>query len=132
MWRFEIINRLIDKRFNDNCNYLEIGVSNPSLCFDVINSKNKTGVDPGNEYLDNPVEFKMTSDEFFRKLRLGETRFSPDYKWDIIFIDGLHLAHQVFADAVNVFQHIQPNGFIILHDCNPPTVFNCHSVNNLR
>ena len=39
----------------------------------------------------------------------------------MIFIDGLHLAEQVEKDIKNALQFINDDGFIVLHDCNPPT-----------
>ena len=41
----------------------------------------------------------------------------------MIFIDGLHLAEQVYRDIKNALAVLKPNGFIILHDCNPPTEY---------
>ena len=46
---------------------------------------------------------------------------SKDIKFDVIFIDGLHLAEQVDLDIKNALGYIKDDGFIVLHDCNPPT-----------
>lgn len=62
----------------------------------------------------------MTSDEFFSKLNANEILFS-DIQFDVIFIDGLHLAEQVDKDIANALKYIKQDGFIVLHDCNPPT-----------
>lgn len=40
-------------------------------------------------------------------------------KFDIIFIDGLHEGHQVYRDIVNSTNHLNENGIIVCHDCNP-------------
>ncbi len=104
-------------------NYLEIGVRNPEKNFNRINCKNKISVDPGIEYEENPVDYKMTSDDFFRKIRNGNIEIDKKIKFDIIFIDGLHLANQVERDIVNSLDFISKTGFIILHDCNPPSQF---------
>jgi len=56
----------------------------------------------------------MTSDSFFETL-------DPSQKFDIIFIDGLHLDHQVDKDIENSLKHLEEGGTILLHDCNPPT-----------
>ena len=45
----------------------------------------------------------------------------PDITFDVIFIDGLHLADQVEKDIDNALKFIKEDGFIILHDVNPPT-----------
>ena len=39
------------------------------------------------------------------------------------YIDGLHLSFQVLKDVQNSLQHLNPNGYIVLHDCNPPNIF---------
>ena len=62
----------------------------------------------------------MTSDEFFRQLQAGEI-LSRYMQFDVIFIDGLHLAEQVDRDVANALQFVKEDGFIVLHDCNPPT-----------
>jgi hypothetical protein len=102
--------------------FLEIGVRNPSDNFNKIKCKVKYSVDPGVEFEHNPVDFKMTSDEFFEDLSNGDI-LNRDLKFDLIFIDGLHLAEQVDRDIVNFLKFIKDDGFIVLHDCNPPTEF---------
>ena len=44
-------------------------------------------------------------------------------KFNVIFIDGLHVAEQVERDIKNALKYIKDDGFIVLHDCNPPTEF---------
>ncbi len=55
--------------------------------------------------------FKMTSDEFFEKHII--------IKYDIIFVDGLHIFEQVHRDIINSLKWLNENGTIIVHDCNP-------------
>lgn len=117
--RTEIINFLFSLNQNDT-NYLEIGVRNPQDNFNHINANKKFSVDPGVEFIENPVTFKMTSDVFFQKLSANEV-LSNDIRFDVIFIDGLHLAEQVDRDIENAIRFIKDDGFIVLHDCNPPT-----------
>ncbi len=121
IYRFDIINEVI--RVNNFKNYLEIGVCNPSDCFDLVNCENKMGVDPGVEFPDNPVKYQMTSDEFFSGLEKGFLDLDPGFQWDVIFIDGLHISTQVMRDVQNSLYHLKPNGFIFLHDCNPESYF---------
>jgi len=121
MQRYDIINSIIQQ--NGFKNYLEIGVCDPSICFDKINCENKDSVDPGVEYAVNPVTYPFTSDEFFKMLGDGELDKIYNYKWDVIFIDGLHISDQVLRDVINSLQHLNPNGYILLHDCNPPDIF---------
>ncbi|WP_394758871.1 class I SAM-dependent methyltransferase [Flavobacterium sp.] len=120
--RSEIINILLQQ--TEAIHYLEIGVRDPSDNFDKIICKNKFSVDPGIEFKSNPVDFKLTSDDFFEKLASDKlTQIKSDIKFDVIFIDGLHLSEQVERDIKNSLQFLSDTGFIILHDCNPPTEF---------
>ncbi|NNK75285.1 MAG: class I SAM-dependent methyltransferase [Maribacter sp.] len=117
--RTEIINFLLSLNQEDP-HYLEIGVRDPGDNYNHINAGTKYSVDPGVEFDKNPVDFKMTSDEFFQKLSKNEI-LSNTIKFDVIFIDGLHLAEQVDKDIKNALNYIKQDGFIVLHDCNPPT-----------
>ena len=129
--RTYIINYLVS--LIDAQHYLEIGVRDPKKNFDRIQCKHKYSVDPGIEYIDNPVTYKMTSDHFFENFRNGELNLKPDIKFDVIFIDGLHISNQVERDILNSLEFLNDNGFIILHDCNPPSEFHqreAHHFNN--
>ena len=113
--RWDIINFLSEK-FN-SLNYLEIGVNDGS-CIRQINISHKDGVDPfpGAEIggcVVPEINYQMTSDEFFNSY--------VNRKYDIIFIDGLHHSDQVDKDIQNSLNFLEEGGFIILHDCNPPT-----------
>ena len=119
--RTEIINFFLSKTASEN--YLEIGVRDPDDNFKHIVSQNKVSVDPGVEFAENPVDYQMTSDVFFRQLSENTTKLKKNTRFDVVFIDGLHLAGQVEKDIRNSLAHIKEDGFIILHDCNPPTIF---------
>lgn len=110
--RFDIINYLIEQ--NNYVNYLEIGVCDGDN-FGNIKVKHKDAVDPnpigkGIEY----TNYKITSDEFFNFINDYD-----DIKYDIIFIDGLHHWEQVEKDLVNSLNHLESDGIIVMHDCNP-------------
>ena len=121
MNRYDIINNLIQKY--DYKTYLEIGVRNSDECFNLINCEIKHSVDPGYENDKNPVDYPYTSDNFFKLLENKELNLSTTYKWDIIFIDGLHISNQVEKDIFNSLNHLSENGVIVLHDCNPPNLW---------
>lgn len=115
--RTDIINLLIADITEPE--YLEIGVRNPDHNFNHVRSQKKYSVDPGVEFKDNPVDFKLTSDAFFDGLKKGE--YLKNTLFDVIFIDGLHTAEQVNRDIENALSFIKDDGFLVLHDCNPPT-----------
>lgn len=118
-FRYDIINFLIGT-FDREITYLEIGVRVPAHNFDKINAHKKYSVDPGIEREHNPVDFPVTSDAFFGSLDAGEI-LSKDIQFDVIFIDGLHLAEQVEKDIQNSLKYLSDDGFIVMHDCNPPS-----------
>ncbi len=128
--RSDVINFLLSS-LNRPTTYLEIGVRNPAINFDKIKSETKYSVDPGIEFLENPVDFKVTSDAFFDNLRKGEG-LDAKTLFDVIFIDGLHLADQVDRDIYNSLEFIKEDGFIVLHDCNPPTEWHARETHNYR
>jgi len=111
MKRYDIINRIIENKGYKN--YLEIGVRDGE-CFKQICCENKIGVDPNPTSSD--TTHVMASDRFFGTID-SETKF------DIVFIDGLHLDFQVDRDIENSLRHLSEGGTIVLHDCNPPTKY---------
>lgn len=111
--RYELLNHLVDTY--NVVNYLEIGVFTGE-CISNVKAEHKDGVDPGHEGIVHPkVNYPITSDEFFEFIK------GHDIKYDLIFIDGLHHYDQVKKDIKNSLKHIQPNGIIMMHDCNPLT-----------
>ena len=104
MNRTEFIQHIINQIGTKS--YLEVGTQ---YCtnFNKIECIKKVGVDPG----DFEGEYKrMTSDDYFAEC---------SEVFDVIFIDGLHHADQALKDVKNALAHIQKNGIIIMHDCNP-------------
>jgi hypothetical protein len=109
MERHIYINYIIQHFNLHNPKYLEIGVWEGST-FKYINSNDKDGVDPG-QYCDSSyVNYKMTSDDFFK---------INTKKYDVIFIDGLHTAHQVTKDIHNSINFLNDGGIIVLDDVYP-------------
>jgi hypothetical protein len=108
-----ILNALIEK--HDLKSYLEIGINNPSNNFDLIKCENKIGIDPAiliSKKKGNYELWGMISDEFFD---INNNKF----KYDLIFIDGLHHADQVKRDFENSLKCLNDNGFIVIHDVLP-------------
>lgn len=108
--RYDVINYFAARL--DAQHYLEIGTAT-GRCMERVVIPNKIGVDP-NPQIEKPEWHihKMTSDEYFSQ---NKQRF------DVIFIDGLHLAEQVVRDIWNSVAALTPGGVILLHDCNPPS-----------
>ena len=97
--------------------YLEIGVQNPSQNFDKIQCGYKISVDPDKNA---HATICMTSDRYFDiTIGLNQKNTGIQKLFDLIFIDGLHTAEQVKKDFENALKVLSPNGFIVLHDCNP-------------
>lgn len=123
--RTDIINYLIRSR--GYASYLEIGMDNPESNFTQIECPLKESVDPfdpssrfctawDDENLSNFLKYltyRMTSDEFFAAY--------PGKKYDLIFIDGLHLESQCDKDIRNALIHLNEGGAVVIHDCLPTT-----------
>jgi len=112
MDRLGVINELVDKLEVED--YLEIGVFT-GYTLDGCNAKNKLGIDPHPEHYTSGKHqvIGATSDQFFDSL-------DPKAKFKLIFLDGLHEAHQVRRDFENSLKHLSKGGAIVLHDVNPP------------
>lgn len=119
--RTDLLNHLAEKYHLKR--YLEIGVQNPAQNFDKIICPEKIGVDPDPKA---NARFQCTSDVFFD---IYDDREMIDHgsiqvpgtiiPFELIFIDGLHTAEQVRKDFENALKYLSPDGFIVLHDCNP-------------
>lgn len=107
MQRFDIINLLIAKYGYNK--YLEIGVEDGHSINQV-----KCGLIHGVDPASKKATYQVTSDEYFRTL-------DKNFKYDIIFVDGLHVSEQVDRDIKNSLEHLSVGGIIVVHDCNPPT-----------
>ena len=103
--RLDMINYFIKK--NDYKSYLEIGCDKNQI-FSQITLNKKIGVDP---YSGGNV--RKTSDDFFRE---------NAEKFDLIFIDGLHVYDQVKRDIINSINFLNKEGVILVHDCLPDTI----------
>jgi len=113
--RHEVIQALINKI--EAKSYLEIGIGN-AKGFKKRKCSHKVSVDPcvsdGAKLLkesDMPT-YKMESDKFFAQNKES---------FDVIFIDGLHIADQVKKDIINSLNFLNHGGFIVCHDMSPIT-----------
>jgi len=113
MQRWDIINHFITK--NNYNRYLEIGYGT-GLTFHKVLLADKTSVDRGDGVNSGDVfcQYLMPSSEFFRKAT--EENFE---KYDIIFIDGSHVAEDVEVDLNNSLELLREGGTIVMHDCSP-------------
>jgi SAM-dependent methyltransferase len=125
MEAFDVFNKVIEKKGYKK--YLEIGIDNPARNFNKVKCEIKYAVEPYkknlrvNTWNDSNVEqfkaniqgklFEMTSDEFFA--------MPSREKFDLIFIDGLHLEDQVDRDIENSLKRLKKGGVIIVHDSMP-------------
>jgi SAM-dependent methyltransferase len=112
MMRWDVINALLAGTAKRR--FLEIGVQF-GRCGARVRADEKTGVDPnprGGAERGYQRFHRGTSDEFFAGLDEAE-------RFDVVLVDGLHHADQVERDVDNALRHLEPNGAIVLHDCNP-------------
>jgi hypothetical protein len=125
---YSFLNQIIAEK--EYKSYLEIGVDHPDNNFNRIKCERKVGVDPYNDdtgchawdkankealiaKIDPKATFyRLTSDEFFNLI-------PENKKFDLIYIDGLHLEEQVDKDIKNALRFVSPNGMIILDDVPP-------------
>ena len=104
-YRLDIIEHFIKK--NNYKSYLEIGCCKNEV-FSKINIK-KVGVDPN-----SGGTVRLTSDDFFK---------TNEEKFDLVFIDGLHVYDQVKQDIINSLEVLNNNGVILIHDCLPEKIW---------
>jgi hypothetical protein len=108
-------------RFRD-ARYLEIGV-HTGVLFLHVRASVKLGVDPHprvpqwkrllhpNTSLRGHL-IRQTSDAFFEGL-------ADKARFDVVFVDGLHLWEQCLRDIESSLEHLSEGGVVLVHDCNP-------------
>ena len=105
--------------------YLEVGVETGQTFFEV-SAAFKTAVDP--KFLfdreaapkgDSIEYFEITSDSFFCDVR-------RDFKYDLVFLDGLHTWDQTYRDFCNALLITHDRSIILLDDIFPSDVFSCN------
>ncbi len=105
--------------------YLEVGVETGQTFFEV-SAAFKTAVDP--KFLfdweaapkrDSIEYFEITSDSFFCNV-------SRDFKYDLVFLDGLHTWEQTYRDFCNALLITHERSIILLDDIFPSDVYSCN------
>ena len=102
MTRIDIVNKFISARGYRS--YLEIGTSGYNSPPEVKCSR-KVGV-----VVDTPVDGKTASDTFFA---------ANTEKFDVVFVDGLHLCEHCLRDIEGAMSALNPGGVVLVHDCLP-------------
>ena len=128
MNRLELIKTIFLK--SNFKNYLEIGCYKGKTFFPV-SAKKKIAVDPSfhplfyKELIFTLIKkpnnfrnkyFRETSDDFFN----NHKQFLTNLKTiDVVLIDGLHTFETSLNDVINSLNYLNPDGVIVMHDCNP-------------
>jgi hypothetical protein len=118
--RVEIVQAALDEFSKPS--YLEIGV-HTGVLFLHLRARRKVGVDPDPRvprwkrlvHPNTALRGRLvaeTSDEYFAALDPGE-------RFEVVFVDGLHLHEQCSRDIENALRHLSPRGTVFVHDCNP-------------
>ncbi len=97
--------------------YLEVGVSQ-GVTFNNVSVDTKYAVDPKFRFTfppDSPHIYEITSDDFFTN--------TPDIKFDIIFIDGLHHFEQAFRDFCNSLMFAHDDTIWLIDDTVPRDIY---------
>ena len=102
MNHIDIINKFVSARGYKS--YLEIGtlgrVSPPE-----VRCQRKIGV-----VVAEPVDGKSASDMFFAR---------NTEKFDVVFVDGIHLCEYCLRDIEGALASLNPGGIVVVHDCLP-------------
>lgn len=107
---------IINKNSNVTDKYLEIGIEY-GYTFTNVHFIDKVGIDP-NPKLENKNIIKITSDDYFENIQINKETENIE-KFDICFIDGMHLSEYVLRDFNNCIKFLNINGKILIDDILP-------------
>lgn len=111
--------QLIDQLLNIfNIDYFNFSATGPSKSSEVNLIASTTQATTQMPAEKSVEFFYKTSDSFFKEK--ANALFHSD-KIDVAFVDGLHTYEQTYEDVLNVLEHLNDAGVILMHDCNPPT-----------
>lgn len=127
MDRTQIVQTLLNRQ-QGSC-YLEIGVYRGENfyqikadvkhavdpCFHITNSSRIKACIKDHRNLKCKY-FQTTSNAYFECLKSQ----NPSFRYDVIFIDGLHTYEQTMQDVQNSMEWLSPGGYVVMHDCSPP------------
>lgn len=118
MRRADVIQALLQR--HESPRYLEVGVHSGDT-FHNVRAASKVAVDPAFRFavseprVSDAVSYhEVQSDAFFADL-------SPEARFDVIFLDGLHTSEQTLRDLMNAIAHLAPGGAIVVDDIRPDT-----------
>ena len=115
--RVQVMQALLD--LYDRPAYLEIGVAKGAT-FMPLRAARKVAVDPGFRFdieaagAEQPhaAFHSTTSDDYFARPLKGA-------RFQVVFLDGLHVFEQLFRDLVNTLSVVAPDGVIVIDDIFP-------------
>lgn len=96
--------------------YLEIGVAQ-GLTLESVKVPNRVGVDPLPQFDVTKIPrgitfFQMESDSYFENA-------DKESKFDLVFLDGLHVWKQTYKDLINSLHICKPSSIILIDDVVP-------------
>ena len=112
MTRTDVINVLFGKNEHFT-SYLQIGVGDPpDATFINILAYQKQGITTMRMQAWNGGFYDPGSIDFWAACPLEQ-------KYDVIFIQSIYEFDQVYADVHHAMEHLNEDGFIVIHGCNP-------------
>lgn len=110
--------RLVERALSANggSRYLEVGIKNGAT-LQAVDAETVVGVDPfhwANVSMCRPgmTIYPQASDRYFRRL-------PNDERFDVVFVDGLHVFRQAYRDVLNAAAALRPGGAILIDDVVP-------------
>lgn len=112
-----LLKRAIEKR------YLEVGLYFGET-FEKVSALSSVGVDPCPRFRVGNLPSKYIvhrafSDDFFSELPSSEI-------FDVVFVDGLHEAHQCLRDVLNSIDHLSNDGAVVIDDVWPRDIYSAN------
>lgn len=122
--KYDIVN-LLSAKYGFH-SYLEISTPTTGWFHSKINRQQLTKCHrfvyglPDESETDLRAEFRtslLTSSEIVKSLLVA----NDDPLYDVVFVDPYHGYANSYEDIVGGFNLVRPGGFMVVHDCNPPS-----------